>query len=327
LPDTVKKLTLGYDYNYPIKEKSKDTNQNYSCVVPKHIKKIIIDSDYINKIDEKIKSFDESGNIDGLFYKFMDKNDLERTGSLPLCIDNKTNFNEFTKTKYSNVYLIIELNLDESGEKKLLLFKSVKKHYSIKSARFKNFLSVPLFDQDNTHKIKFIDSQSQLILDDNFEIIAFINESVEIPDILNKGLEDSFFIIRNRMKFEDFYGYHENYEKAFTSISSRFDFIDWDVARESISMKRICYAVDNFPHLDKCISQLKVELISGNENEVKKAFSSKGINYAIDGENIKITPKNIIAFRSLFKIMTDVLSKTCLLKRSMLGEEELIVSQ
>jgi hypothetical protein len=69
------------------------------------------------------------------------------------------------------------------------------------------------------------------------------------------------------------------------------------------------------------------ELLSENENEIKKAFSAKGINYAIDGENIKITPKNVIAFRSLFKIMTDVLSKTCLLKRSMLGKEELIVSQ
>jgi hypothetical protein len=149
------------------------------------------------EIEEKIKSFDESGDFEGLFYKFMNKSDLERTRSLPLCVDNKTDFNEFTKTKYSNVYLIIELNLDENGEKKLLLFKSVKKHYSIKSARVKNFFSVPLFDQDKTHKIKFIDSQSQLILDDNFEIIAFINESVEISDKPNKDLEDSFFIIRN----------------------------------------------------------------------------------------------------------------------------------
>lgn len=278
-------------------------------------------------IDDKIKNFDESDDLKGIFFKYMNKTDLEQTQSLSLCVDNKIDFIEFTKTKYDNTYLITEINLNANGEKKLILFKSIKKQYSVKSDKFKNFFIVSLFDPDKTHKIKFIDPHNQLIMDDNFEIIAFIDESVSEDSISETHTGKSFFIIQNRIKFEDFYNYHENYEKAFTFLSSRFDFINWNVVGNNINMKRTCYAIYNFPYLENSISQLKSDLMSDNENNVKKAFFKKSINYEIDGANLKVNPKNVNAFRALFKIMADVLSETCLLKRSMLGEEELAVPQ
>src|SRR5665648_1013259 len=80
-------------------------------------------------------------------------------------------------------------------------------------------------------KIKFIDNKKELLLDEKFEITAFINNS------------QCFFFITDRKKFEDLYGYHEIYKNAYDNLAESLDFIDWSNAQPTISLIRNCYTI------------------------------------------------------------------------------------
>ncbi len=148
-----------------------------------------------------------------------------------------------------------------------------------------------------------------MLLDENFEIAAFIDNS------------QSFFFITNRKKFEDLYEYHAKYESAYDVLKKGLDFIDWSNAAATIPVLRSCYSIANFVRLEECISKLKTELASTDNNVIKKALKAKGIRYINKNGNIKIVPQNTSQLKALLKIITDGAAKTCLLNRDVIGTD------
>ena len=328
-----------------------------------------------------------NGEDGGLIFKIMNENDLNRT-NLIFKANEINNINDFLNTnKFENVFFIIKINLNESGDKKIILLKSISQTYSAK----KNSFSVFLKSFDDRERIKFLSNKEYLILDENFEITALVdnsclfswnkipgNDSSRLIEFLrqqfcldwigtakiekidtdktikiykeenfvtislndkktkvdlkiNDGRTDefiariqngevkiyshSFFFITNRKKFEDLYEYLESYKNAYDVLKKGLDFIDWSGAQPTAAVLRNCYSIANFVRLEECISKLKTELTSTDDNTIKRALTAKEIAYSVKNGNIKIVPQGPQQLRALLKIIKDGTAKTCLLDR------------
>lgn len=259
-------------------------------------------NDYIGgKLD--LKDLNDNNDQKGLFYKEMDEEDLSTTKEI---INTKLSakFSDFLKAgKYKNNFFCVELNLDETGDKKIVLLKSISRSHYVKSK-----ISIKLYN--SVQKINFIDKKD-LLIDENFEIIAFISDT-----------KKPFFFIQNLKRFEDLFGYHEKYEKAYHLISKKLDFVDWGKAKASPPVKRNCYTISHFDKLDECINQLKEKLTDPIDNGVKQAFASKNILYIVNKSgNLQIIPQNTNELRAVLKIIKDGVAKTYLLGRNVLGSD------
>ena len=273
----------------------------------------------LNSFSENIKKYihgdvtlinlenDNDGN--NFIYKKIDEQDMEKIGEFTKSSDTKVKLTDFLDyNKFVNVFFIVEINLDESVKKKILLFKSISSNYKAKQNKY----SSKLFK--DSVEINFINVKNDLILDANFEITAFIDTSND------DNLINSFFFIQNRTKFENLYKYHERYENAYSALTEKMDFIEWSLVESSIPLKRLCYNIANFDSLETCIENLIINLTAHENNDIKRAFSSKKIKYEIDEKgNLKIIPENKQQLKSLLKIIKDNLAKTCLLGRNVLG--------
>jgi len=258
-----------------------------------------------------VKDLSEGEGDSQFIHKIMDDYDLQKTEEITN--SNCTGYKviDFLKfNKFKNVFLLIELNLNENPEKKIILLKSITQNYAGKKNKF--CLS-SLFN--NTQKIKFVDNKKDIILNSNFEIAAFINKS-ETGDLL----EDSFIFIQKREKFEDLYGYHHQYEEAYSMVTKTVNFIDWSKAKPTLQLKRKCYSIANFERLEESINCLKNDLTSSTDNDIKNAFSSMGINYEIDKKGkLSILPNGTKELKALLKVIMDEVAKTSLLGRNVLG--------
>lgn len=265
---------------------------------------------YQEKVSNYLKSgFDikdlNNGDDTHLLYKGMDEADLNKTKQISAVTIEINQVIDFLKTnKFKNVFFIVEINLNASGDKKIILFKSVSQNYYVKKTR--NFI-VSLYDE--RQRIKFIKNKDNLILDENFEIAAYIDKS------------HSFFLITDRKKFEDLYEYHEKYMNAYDVLIKSLNFIEWGNAKATAAVQRSCYGIANFVRLDECVSKLKTELTSTNDNTIKKAIKAKQIKYDVKNGKLKIIPKNSSQLKALLKIITDGVAKTCLLDRDVIGSD------
>lgn len=233
----------------------------------------------------------------------MDEEDLNITNKI-ISTNVTAKFSEFLKPdKYKNNFFCVELNLDDTGDKKIILLKSISRSHYVKDK-----ISIKLYS--SVQKVSFIDKKD-LIIDENFEITAFVSDT-----------EKPFFFIQNRKKFEDLFGYHEKYEKAYHTISKKLDFVNWDKAKASLPVKRNCYTISQFDKLDECISQLKEKLIDPEDNGIKQAFASKNIHYVVNkNKSLQILPQNTNELRAILKIIKDGVAKTYLLGRNVLGSD------
>jgi hypothetical protein len=255
-----------------------------------------------------IKELENDNDDSGFFYKEIDEFDLkalEQFTSISL-IDNSINLVNFLiPNKYKHVFLLVELNLDETGSKRIILFKGVSQTYYTA----KNKFTVSPFNDEHLLEVKYIDNKKSFIFDDNFEIAAFLDDT-----------NGSFLFVQNRRKFEDLFGYHEKYESAYSMLSSKLDFIDWNKAEPTLNIKRYCYSIVNYDRFEECIDNLINDLLSTENNEIKMAFNLKKIRYDVkpDGK-VHIAPENSKQLNSLLHIMNDGVAKTCLLGRNVLG--------
>lgn len=112
-----------------------------------------------------------NGDDDGLFYKIMDEADLNKTNQISDAVETDKIIDFLNTNKFENVFFIIEINLNDSGDKKIILLKSVSQTYYVK----KNHFIFNLFDE--RQRIKFLNNKEYLLLDENFEIAAFVDNS------------------------------------------------------------------------------------------------------------------------------------------------------
>ena len=271
----------------------------------------------LNGFKERINKYIHSGNAvndlkhdsdDKLTYHKMDEKDFEITHAIMNANDSNIKFADFLKPgKLKNTFLIIELDLDEVGRKKLLLCRSISQnYYSAKNHKFSLTISY-----NKNPKITFIDKKKDLLISDNFDIVAFIDD---------ENHDSSFIVIQNIKKFEDLYRYHERYDDAYNKLSETLDFVKWNNITPSLSLKRKCYEIANFNDFEECVEQLKTDLLSKENNDIKRAFSSKGLEY-FTGEKgeLIIVPVSKTDIKSLLMIIKDGVAKTALLHRSVLG--------
>ncbi|MCZ7405789.1 MAG: hypothetical protein O8C67_12800 [Candidatus Methanoperedens sp.] len=117
--------------------------------------------------------FKELNNSDdgGLAYKIMDETDLNKTDHISDAVETDKIIDFLNTNKFENVFFIIEINLNDSGDKKIILLKSVSQTYYVK----KNHFIFNLFDE--RQRIKFLNNKEYLLLDENFEIAAFVDNS------------------------------------------------------------------------------------------------------------------------------------------------------
>ncbi len=338
-----------------------------------------------------IKDLNNSDDDNGWFCKIMDETDLKRTNRISDAVETKDITDFLKPNKFENVFFIIEINLNESGREKIILLKSISQTYYVK----KNQYYVNFWD--GRQGIKFLNNKEHLLLDDNFDITAFVDNSylfswnkihgndnsrlieflkqyfgldwietakiekidsdntikvyteknfVSISlnakktkvslkiddgrtDEFNARIENgelniyphSFFFITNSKKFEDLYEYHEKYKNAYDALKKGMDFIDWSNAKATAAVQRNCYNIFNFVRLEECVSKLKTELTSADDNPIKTALKAKKIAYKVENGNIKISPEGPQQLRALLKIIKDGVAKTCLLDRNVIGSD------
>jgi len=343
-----------------------------------------------------IKDLNNSDDDGGWFYKIMNETDLKRTNRISDAVETKDIIDFLKTNKFENVFFIIEINLNESGDKKIILLKSISQTYYVK----KNQYSINFWD--DRQRIKFLNNKDYLLLDDNFDITAFVdnsclfswnkihgNDNFRLIEFLkqyfgldwigtakiekidsdntikvyteknflsislndkktkvNLKIDDgrtnefnartengelniyphSFFFITNSKKFEDLYEYLESYKNAYDVLKKGLDFIDWSNAKATAAVQRNCYNIANFVRLKECVSKLKTELTSADDNTIKRALKAKKIAYNVENGNIEIIPQGPQQLRALLKIIKDGTAKTCLLDREGISSdfEELI---
>ncbi len=107
----------------------------------------------------------------GWFYKIMDETDLNRTNRISDAVETKDIIDFLNTNKFENVFFIIKINLNESGDKKIILLKSVSQTYYVKKNRY----TVNIWD--DRQRIKFLNNKEYLLLDENFDITAFVDNS------------------------------------------------------------------------------------------------------------------------------------------------------
>lgn len=118
-----------------------------------------------------IKELNNSDDDDGWFCKIMNETDLKRTNLISDAVETKDILDFLKTNKFENVFFIIEINLNKSGGKKIILLKSISQTYYVKKNRY----SVNVWD--NRQRIKFLNNKEYLLLDDNFDITAFVDNS------------------------------------------------------------------------------------------------------------------------------------------------------
>ncbi|MFA0821469.1 MAG: hypothetical protein ACC612_01085 [Methanomethylovorans sp.] len=272
--------------------------------------------DRINKYIYSGKSVDElkSGSESKLLFHKMNEQDFEMTLSFIRKNNEKCNFDDFLKpNKFKNSFLIIEIDLDSSNQKKLLFLKSIPQNYY--SAKHHNFSITSVYN--NNPKITFINRKRDLLLSDEFEMVAFLD---------NKNPDTSFFIIQNIDRFEELYRYLRRYTEAYDKLSKMLDFVEWKNVEPSPSAKKKCFELMNNEFFEECIHQLKINLASKEDNQIKKAFFSKQIKYYVDNEgNIKIVPQSKNELKALLRIINDEVASTALLHRSVIGSNYEII--
>ena len=164
-------------------------------------------------------------------------------------------------------------------------------------------------------------NKKNLIFDEYFDVVALVDKKSQTEEGWNNEDSNSFFFILNRKRFEDLYDYLEKYNQAYDNLVANVGIIDWNHISPTLPIKRKCYSLNNFGPLTECIEKIEESLRSEEANEIKNALDIKGINYEIDGEDVKIIPSSSQNLKSLLKIMSDGLAKTCLLNRSVLGSD------
>lgn len=254
---------------------------------------------FVDNEHHEFDNFLDSDRLSGTFYHPMTSDEMTYLLSFDTSIDTNVEFGDFLKNKLKNKFWILNINLNESGTERILLMKSIKNQYYVK----KKFIFNPF---NRRKKVRVIDNKKDFILDENFEICAYIDES---------NIENSFFFITDKKKFEDLFGYHRRYEEAYNDISSRLNFIDWSNTESTLAIQRKCYRLNNFSQLNECISKIQADLQAEGENASKRAFRAKRIVFSQEGDNIRITPSDTRRLRSLLKILTDGIAKTHLLGR------------
>ena len=255
---------------------------------------------------DSLKDIEKDDDDKAIFYKQMDDYDLKRTKSLSSNSNDLLNFSDFIKpNKYKNTFFVIEINLDQAGNKKIILLKSVIPTYYAKKSKW----SISLFD--DTQKVRFLDKQREIIFDSDFDISAFVDTT------------GSFFFITDRKKFEDLYQYHDKYEDAYEELSKKIDFIEWNIPDITLTTKRSCYSiVSGFgDKIVECIDKVKQNLKSDGSNDIKKALKSRSIRYSVNGNDIRIGPQTTSELRYVLKIIKDGIAKTHLLERTVIGSD------
>ncbi len=241
-----------------------------------------------------------------LLYKPMKKAEAEYLNSGILKVDNSADISDYLKTRLRS-YLVIYLTLNAEGTKKLLLFKKItSSYYNVKQS----FVFNPF--ESNKH-ITLLDSKKDILLDRNFEVTAFIDETSK---------DGSFFFITDRDEFEDLFNYHQRYEEAYEALSKTCPFIDWSMCKKTTPLLRKCFCLASHPRVGECIDRFKGELANKTENPITYALKTKEIKYGFtkDGE-LHINPTSTTQLKTLLKIIDDGVIKTYLLGREGITEE------
>ena len=83
-----------------------------------------------------IKELNNSDDDNGWFCKIMDETDLNKTNHIADAVETDDIIDFLNTNKFEKVFFIIEINLNESGDKKIILLKSVSQTYYVKKNHF-----------------------------------------------------------------------------------------------------------------------------------------------------------------------------------------------
>ena len=255
---------------------------------------------------DSLKDLEKDDDSKAFFYKQMDLHDSKLTKDLSSNVNDSLNFSDFIKpNKYKNAFFVIEISLDQSRNKKIILLKSVIPTYYAKKSKC---LISPF---DDTQKVRFLNKEKEIIFDSDFDISAFVDTT------------GSFFFITDRKKFEDLYKYHDKYESAYEELSKKIDFIDWNTPAITLTTKRSCYSiVSGFgDKLVECVKKVKYNLKSADSNDIKKALNGRNIRYVVNVDDVRILPQTTSDLRYVLKIIKDGIATTHLLERTVIGSD------
>jgi len=301
LPYLYGELTLDSDLLKMVKDlsiSSRNGLEELNKIISRFAQKV---ENYVEG-EQEFKDIENDNGNNGVFFKIANNEDLTKLNNLSVNDGENVDYYDYLKGKYKNNFFVVEINLDDSGNKKIILFRALTPTFYAKKSKF---IISPF---SSRRKIDFVDNKKTLILDENFDIAAFINSQGE-----------SFFFITNRKRFEDLFDYREKYDDAYTTLTTNLNFVQWSEEEPSLHTKRTCYSIANFSRLDECVTLVKERLSSNEDNSTKKALKSKGINFSVDNGELMVFPQGTRETLALLKIMKDGVAKTDLLRRNVLG--------
>ena len=303
-PNAVDPLIYAYGIN-----KNSNSPQRKDIVIPEteELKKLLQSyKDLLQRQisgDASFENFETLEDYNSPCVKFVTEEDKAKTIAFREAPNERVVIEDFIRRKYEHPILIVELEL---GGGRLFLFKSIPQTYFLRpklSVSFKNYR------EDHPQKAKYIDNKEQIILDERFEMAVLLFEDNEESDVA--------FIWR-KIRFEELYQYHEVYDQSYQQIKTTIPEVEWATIEVSDQIKRQCFHLEHFGELRDCITEIKRELLSPEENQIKKSFEKREISFEeIDG-NFKINPTGKAQLKFVLKALRDQVAETCILKKGVL---------
>lgn len=228
--------------------------------------------------------------------------------------------NEFMmRSKLINTFFVIEIKLNESGSKKIIILKKIVGKYKVNNSKWAMLATI--FD-NKTLKVNIIDDNHDMIFDENFDIIAYVDTSSSNPPF---NSDESFFFIMNRDNFENLFNYHDLYLSTYNEVVEKLSCVAWNPDIKSNAFYRDCYRLSQYPQADEAIEQFIKHLSSPRSNITKKALEKNAIQFEGTDGDLRVSPTTVKQHRELLKILRNGLAKTVLVKNDVIiGDREII---
>ena len=163
----------------------------------------------------------------------------------------------------------------------------------------------------DVERIKIIDSSTGFTIEQGFDFLSFFDRT---------DSSQCFSVINTRKWFEKLHGYIERYEEAYREVST-LDCIDLSILGIGTEDTwRKCDSLLKYPDLNRCMSALNVELLTGEQTISKDVLADKGIRYEIRAGIPVVIPETVNQLKVVIKMLNDKIVRTQYLQRRGLSD-------
>ena len=229
-----------------------------------------------------------------LFKRFMDaENDFYNKLSEYEECDRE----RFLRKRYPLRFFSLELPLDTTQS--IHLHQYISNNYQTSWKLHWNLF-------EDLERIKIINNSTGFTIDKSFDFLSFVDKT---------DSSQCFSVIYTRKWFEKLHDYVKRYEEAYRVVSN-LDCVDFSVLGTGTEDAwRKCFSLLKYPDLNRCVSALNSELLSGEQTISKDVLAEKGIQFEMRAGVPVVIPETVNQLKVVIKMLSDKIVLTQYLQR------------